>query len=301
MNVNLYVNSSGYTADSRGDIYLIPIKNNNNIESVNITKSYTNTMTIVNALLISSPFVILGISIYRWIENKKKINYEFCNEEEKKKLKKNNNIKFIVRILGAIMWFLLLESIYYTTNNIAYKPIIYLYPTQEQNVFVKLDKPDKITCSYPKYTNGWNVLAKPDGNLIDLNTERNLYSLYYESENSIKFKKTKEGFCIKGEDTATFLEDKLSILGLNERESEEFIIYWLPKLEANKYNYIRFATIDEINENMPLEINPTPDTIIRVLMTFKGLDNPIIVKEQELTTQNRVGFVAVEWGGTEIK
>ena len=57
----------------------------------------------------------------------------------------------------------------------------------------------------------------------------------------------------------------------------------------------------EINENMPLEINPNPDIVIRVLMTFKGLDNPIDVKEQELTTPKRTGFVAVEWGGTEIK
>ena len=125
--------------------------------------------------------------------------------------------------------------------------------------------------------------------------------MYYESENSIDFKVENDGFVIKGEDTAEFLEEKLAILGLNERESEEFIIYWLPKLEANKYNYIRFATLDEINANMPLEINPSPDTIIRVLMTFKGLDNPIDVQEQQLKTPDRTGFVAVEWGGTEIK
>ena len=86
-----------------------------------------------------------------------------------------------------------------------------------------------------------------------------------------------------------------------EKEAEEFIVYWLPRLEANKYNYIRFATLDEINANMPLEINPNPDSIIRIMMTFKGLDNPIDVKEQELVTPERNGFVAVEWGGTEIK
>ena len=72
-------------------------------------------------------------------------------------------------------------------------------------------------------------------------------------------------------------------------------------MEANKYNYIRFATPEEIEKNMALEINPNPDTTIRVLMTFKGLENPIEVEEQELVTPERVGFVAVEWGGTEIK
>lgn len=182
-----------------------------------------------------------------------------------------------------------------------YKPIIYLYPKEDTEVSVKLQYKDNITTSYPKYLDGWNVLAKKDGTLIDLSTNKNLYSLYYESENLLNFKVENDGFIVKGSDASTFLEEKLAILGLTEREAEEFIIYWLPKLEANKYNYIRFATLDEINKNMPLEINPNPDTIIRVLMTYKGLETPIDITEQQLETPTRTGFVAVEWGGTEIK
>lgn len=183
----------------------------------------------------------------------------------------------------------------------AKKPIIYLYPKEDTEVYVKLQYKDNITTSYPKYLDGWNVLAKKDGTLTDLSTNKNLYSLYYESENLLNFKVENDGFIVKGSDASTFLEEKLAILGLTEREAEEFIIYWLPKLEANKYNYIRFATLDEINKNMPLEINPNPDTIIRVLMTYKGLETPIDITEQQLETPTRTGFVAVEWGGTEIK
>ena len=181
------------------------------------------------------------------------------------------------------------------------KPIIYLYPTTDMNVSVKLGNKDKITCSYPDYKDGWKVLAKTDGNLIDLNTKRNLYSLYYESEAVNNFKIEEDGFIVKSSDVSKFLEDKLEVLGLTEREAEEFIVYWLPKLQKNPYNYIRFATKEEINENMPLEINPKPDSLIRVLMTFKGLKNPINIKEQQLETPERKGFVAVEWGGSEIK
>ncbi len=181
------------------------------------------------------------------------------------------------------------------------KPIIYLYPTEDTDVSLKLLKDKNLTCSYPKYKNEWKVLAKTNGDLTDLETNRQLYSLYYESKSDIEFRVEKEGFVVRSEDTISFLEEKLDILGLTEREAEEFIVYWLPKLEANKYNYIRFATTDEINENMPLEINPNPDTLIRVLMTFKGLESPIDVQEQQLETPNRTGFVAVEWGGTEIK
>lgn len=181
------------------------------------------------------------------------------------------------------------------------KPIVYLYPTKETEVSVKLLKEKSITCSYPKYTNSWKVLARPSGKLRDLDTGRNLYSLYYENKSNIEFKVQKDGFIVKGEDVAAFLEEKLAMLGLTEREAEEFIIYWLPKLESNKYNYIRFASMEEINENMPIEINPNPDTIIRVLMTYKGLDKTIEIEEQQLKTPERKGFVAVEWGGTEIK
>ena len=181
------------------------------------------------------------------------------------------------------------------------KPIIYLYPEEETEISVKLNNKDNITCSYPKYIDGWNVVAKPNGDLTYVEDGKKLYSLYYESENEKNYKVEEDGFVVKGEDTAEFLEEKLEILGLNYKEKEEFIVYWLPKLEANKYNYIRFATMDEINQNMKLEFSKKPDTLIRVLMTYKGLDKEIEVKEQKLETPERKGFVAVEWGGSEIK
>lgn len=181
------------------------------------------------------------------------------------------------------------------------KPIIYLYPEEETEVNVKLSNPQDITCSYPKYIDGWNVVAKPNGDLTYIEDGKDLYSLYYESENEVPHKVEEDGFIVKGEDAAEFLEEKLDILGLNYKEKEEFIVYWLPKLEANKYNYIRFATMDELNRNMKLEFSKEPDTLIRVMMTYKGLENLIEVKEQELKTLERKGFVVVEWGGSEIK
>ncbi len=183
---------------------------------------------------------------------------------------------------------------------VAYKPIIYLYPTVEENITVKLGYQNYLTHTYPKYKDSWNVYAYPDGKLIDNNTGRELYGLYWEGNNH-KTEVTEYGFVVKGEDSATFLEEKLSILGLTEREANEFIIYWLPKLEENKYNYIRFESIDEINNYMPLNINPKPDTMIRVLMDYKPLNNKIDVKEQELVTPKRNGFTVVEWGGSLIQ
>lgn len=247
-------------------------------------------------------------------------------EKERKKTRKTliMGIITIIVLVGIITVIVVVEnkkeenklkSYYNMTNNnrshrvvvpnanmmMDYKPIIYLYPTEETELSVKLGYPEKITCSYPQYTKGWNVLAKPNGDLIDLDTNKELYSLYYESESTYNFGVEKEGFVVKGEDTANFLEEKLETLGLTPREAEEFIVYWLPKLQENKYNYIRFATSEKIEKNMPLEFSKQPDTLIRVLMTYKPLDKEIEVIEQKLETPQRNGFVAVEWGGTEIE
>ena len=180
------------------------------------------------------------------------------------------------------------------------KPIIYLYPTEETEIRVTVNKPENFTTTYPKYTDGWKVVAKPDGTLTDCKTGRSLYALYWEGKRE-KMPKLETGFIVKREDTANFLEEKLAILGLNEREAEEFIVYWLPQLEKNPYNWIYFESLEEIEENMKLEISPKPDTCIRVMMVWKGLNKAISVPEQVLEKQERSGYTAVEWGGTEVK
>lgn len=221
--------------------------------------------------------------------------------------KKRNFWRFIFYLVVVFDVFAALSTIlwaYHTSTPeyqlITAKPIIYIYPEEETNIEVSLGYPEKITCSYPEYEDSWNVLAKPDGTLIDNETNRELYSLYWEGAGTIKARDNK-GFVVKGEDTAEFLEDKLEMLGLNYKEAQEFIIYWLPKMQENKYNYIRFASMEEINEYMPLEISEEPDTLIRVFMQYKPLDKYIEVEKQELESVKREGFTVVEWGGTDLK
>ena len=181
------------------------------------------------------------------------------------------------------------------------KPILYFYPPEPMDVSVVLGRPQNLTHTYPKYKDGWSVRANPDGSLICPITGRSYYALYWEGLNTVSAPDMTTGFVIKAEDTIPFLEEKLAVLGLSEREANEFIIYWLPKLESSPYTFYRFQTRDEINANMPLSITPVPDTIIRVMMEFKSLSAPISVEPQSLPlSPERVGFVVVEWGGTEL-
>jgi len=224
------------------------------------------------------------------------------NEIEKEKIKQSRLKKIVAIELIILVVSFFIFSIYRITITIALKPIIYLYPEETTEVTVKVGAEEKLTCTYPKYeSSGWNVIAEPSGKLTDIKTGRELYCLYWEGKNTTKGN-MKEGFVVRGEDTARFLEEKLEILGLNEKETEEFIIYWLPQMEKNEYNYIRFETIEEIDENMPLDVSPKPDTFIRINMEWKGLKKPIEVEEQKLgSTPERNGFTLVEWGGTILK
>ena len=181
---------------------------------------------------------------------------------------------------------------------VAYKPMIYLYPKQQTEVTIKLGHPEYLTTTYPKYNDGWTVLVKEDGTIETNNRE--YYGLFWEGNNH-QTNIEEDGFIVEGKNTEKFLEEKLNILGLTNKEANEFIIYWLPKLENNKYNYIRFETLDEINNYMPLNITPEPNTIIRILMDYKPLNNKINIKEQELIKVERTGFTVVEWGGSLIK
>ncbi len=179
------------------------------------------------------------------------------------------------------------------------KPVMYIYPIKEMDLNIKLGNCNLLSTTYPEYNSGWNVHVDENGNIYDYNTKRNYYSLFWDAKDDTKIN-TKEGFVISKEETVNFLEEKLEYLGLNEREIEEFIIYWLPQLNKNNYNYIRFRTIDEINNYMPLYFDKKPDTLIRVIMDFKGLDKKINVKEQKLEKVTRSGYTIVEWGGRNL-
>lgn len=179
------------------------------------------------------------------------------------------------------------------------KPVIYLYPEEETQVSVKLDYQGRLTSTYPDYKDGWTVIAQPDGTLTDPNTGREFYCLFWEGMSNTKYDLS-TGFVVPGKDTAAFLEDALTQLGLTAREADEFIIYWLPQMENNSYNLISFQQ-EAYTDTAPLDITPTPDSVLRVFMAWKGLNAPMDIAPQTLEPFERTGFTVVEWGGTEVQ
>jgi hypothetical protein len=177
------------------------------------------------------------------------------------------------------------------------KPILYLYPQREMIVNVKIVNSNNIITSYPKYNDEWKVLAKPNGDLFDINNNKYYYGLYWDEGYSSKYN-FKEGFYVTKDNAIEFLENKLQTIGLNGKERNEFIMYWLPILEKNGKNLVSFEFTDDRNKTSPLIIEPAPDSILRFGIHIKKVQNKVNIKEQMLPTFERKGFVAVEWGGT---
>ena len=177
------------------------------------------------------------------------------------------------------------------------KPVIYLYPEEETEVTVCLDLDGDLTCTYPAYDGGWTVTAQPGGILTDAVGQTYNY-LYWEGVTSTEYDFS-QGFCVPGEDTAAFLEDALARLGLTRREANEFIVYWLPRMEPNPYNLISFQSA-AYTDHARLTISPEPDSLLRVFMAWQPLDAKTDIPAQDLPASDRTGFTVVEWGGAEI-
>ncbi len=189
-----------------------------------------------------------------------------------------------------------ITSTHVDSNPATAKPVIYLYPEKTTEVSIQLDYNGKLTTTYPAYRNGWTVTAQPDGRISD--GKREYYCLFWEGISAVDYDLS-SGFVVKGSETEAFLEKALSQLGLTDAEANEFIIYWLPRMEGNPYNLISFQE-EQYTDNAKLTVSPEPDSILRVFMAWKALEKPVTVPAQELKGFERKGFTLVEWGGSEM-
>lgn len=178
------------------------------------------------------------------------------------------------------------------------KPVIYLYPEKVADVSVRLDYNGELEYTYPRYEGGWQVTAHPDGTLTGRDGREYSY-LFWEGKTNVTFDLSR-GFVVRGADTVEFLREKLAFMGLTPREYNEFIVYWMPLMEKNPWNLIAFQE-EAYTKNAVLTIDPEPDSVLRVYMTFRSLNAPVAVPPQELKPFERKGFTVVEWGGSQVR
>ena len=204
---------------------------------------------------------------------------------------------FYISVFVLFITSFLLFCMIFIVPRIRKKPVLYLYPQEKMNVSVTFDKEYLLQTTYPKFNGSWDVEVFPDGSIYDKDGKY-YYALYWDEKNTnnVKFN---EGFYVEDDEAIEFLEEKLSIIGLNDRERNEFIMYWLPILEKNKKSLVYFELTEEKQKYNELKIEPKPDSLLRLTIHIKKVYRKKDIKEQYLPTFNRKGFIAVEWGGVE--
>jgi hypothetical protein len=176
------------------------------------------------------------------------------------------------------------------------KPVIYLYPTKDMNVSVKVEPNGGFKLTEPAYNNGWNVWATTKSELTNLSDGTKYPYLFWEGH-AYNYTTPDKGFVLKRENVARDMATLLKRLGLNEKESADFMEFWQPKLEVKPFVYVTFVSQEVFDELAPLTVSPKPDKVIRVFMDYTPLDNYMYAAPLKITTPTRNGFTVVEWGG----
>lgn len=173
------------------------------------------------------------------------------------------------------------------------KPVVYLYPTKPTAVSVKVGA--KITKSDPLYGNGWTGIANPDGKITVAG--KTYPYLFWEGLGLGAYPQIVAGTVVATLQVEATIKSQLAQIGLNQKETADFMEFWMPKMP--KTNYVRLTWLQnkEMDALAPLKITPKPDTIIRVFLDFAGLDQKQDMPAQNLKHILRNGFTAVEWGG----
>jgi hypothetical protein len=182
------------------------------------------------------------------------------------------------------------------------KPVIYLYPENPLLVNVKVNPKGKFTFTYPTYENGWEVTAIPNGELKIGDNQYNYLFWEAAQDNLEELFDFSTGFIVDKENTVSFLEERLTEFGLNDKEKADFITFWGPQLMKNEHSFVHFVTNEDCNQFAELEITPKPDHIYRlyILITPISEINAHNFTEQILTKIDRTGFTVIEWGGTNF-
>jgi hypothetical protein len=179
------------------------------------------------------------------------------------------------------------------------KPVIYLYPTKTTDVSVEVEI-DEFTVTVPDYNDGWLVSADPNGQLYNYADKTYYDSLFWEGKSEKGIDIGDNGFVVKRSALNRFLGKSLKELGLNRSEIKDFKDFWIPEMMSNneKYFEITFIGTNDFNKVAPLNVDPKPDSVIRVFMNYEPVDYKRYLEPQKLNSIERDGFTLVEWGGT---
>jgi len=226
-----------------------------------------------------------------------KIAYDLYGPRQEGETKKT--IEQFVADNGIVVWtddygaLVVFQSDTYGPAAECGKPVVYLYPTKTTTVSVSLGA--RVTKSDPIYHGGWQVVAEPNGTLHVGGKTYN--SLFWEGLGYGMYPSITTGTVVKRDQAESTIEQNLHQMGLNAKETADFMAFWAPKLPSSAYVRLTWLQNAAMDRLAPLTVTPRPDSTIRVFLDFAGMDHAVAMPTQALKSYPRSGFTVVEWGG----
>jgi len=173
------------------------------------------------------------------------------------------------------------------------KPNIYIYPETDTNIEIYLDFPrgGYITESLPSYDDGWKINVSSEGRI------NGTYECLYYEFNAPDLCQYDYGWVVERENLEKFFRQNMEAYGFNDKEIDDFIDYWVPKLNKFK-RYIIFPQLNEdISRVIQIRCSREIDTLFRLYYAIMGTNFiGVEITPPEIYPFERNGFTIVEWG-----
>lgn len=174
------------------------------------------------------------------------------------------------------------------------KPNIYLYPTEPAKINLSLNflKGGRLIKSIPKYPKKWqDISVKTDGKI---NSRYDF--LFYEVGMRDTWQYS-HGWVVKRENLSLFFRLNMEEYGFNKAEIDDFMAYWIPKLNTAEYYAVYPQTSTEIDPVIQIQCDPEPDSVLRLFYVFREMGGFVDLPQPFIRYFLRDGFVLTEWGG----
>ena len=173
------------------------------------------------------------------------------------------------------------------------KPNIYLYPQKTCSLSITLEFPlgGSVIQSIPQYANGWSVEVSTTG-LINHQYEY----LFYKSKTPDAYQYN-SGWIVCRDTLSSFFTSNLHQVGFSQKETDDFLAYWIPLLKEYPYYIIYPQFKDDIEKVIHLNIFHKPDNVLRLFYVIKGMnDDDRNIVQPSIPNFERNGFIVSEWG-----
>ena len=161
-----------------------------------------------------------------------------------------------------------------------------------------------------------NLLKNQKEDSFIISTSGKKYSyLFWEATtisqeaNSLFIRAMDNYYIFSSEEVCDRLDDILIVKGLNTRERQDLITFWMPELTSKEFCLISFLNNNVYESIASLDVDPAPKRTLRIFMVFKPVDSiegyhrcaNLLEEEEKFDREEFKDSLVVEWGAMNLE